>query len=215
MVDVSLAMEILSGHYSVDRRTTLNRMRENPDPFKVLIGCLVSINIKDEVTDAILEVLFGEVNNFQDIIKMKKSRLEKILYNARYRKVKAAILKEVSYEILERFNGKVPETRDELLSLNGVGPKTCNLVLNFAFGKKVIPVDSNTIRISNRLGWIESQNADSVEEMLVRELEDEFIKEANAIFMLHGKHTCVPMSPYCSKCPVSLVCKMIGVDKSR
>jgi endonuclease-3 len=65
------------------------------------------------------------------------------------------------------------------------------------------------------LGWIESKKADEVEEMLIEELEDEFIKDANAIFMLHGKNTCVPMSPHCSKCPVSLVCRRVGVNKSR
>lgn len=215
MVDISEVMEVMQGHYDQDRRTTLNRMRKKPDPFKVLIGCLVSINIKDEVTDAILDVLFGEVSNFQDIVDMRKSKLEKILYNARYRKVKAARLKEVSKDIINRFDGKVPSDRESLLSLKGVGPKTCNLVLNFAFNKKVIPVDSNTIRISNRVGWIDSKNADHVEEMLVEELEDEFVQEANAIFMLHGKNTCVPMSPHCSNCPISLVCKRVGVKTSR
>ena len=215
MVDVSEVMEVMQGHYDLDRRTTLNRMRKKPDPFKVLIGCLVSINIKDEVCDKILDELFSKVNGFQDVINIDSNELESILYNARYRKVKAARLKEVSKQIMQEYNGKVPNNRDNLLSIKGIGPKTCNIVLAFAFGKKVIPVDSNTIRISNRLGWIDSKKAKDVENMLVEELEDEFIKDVNAVFMLHGKNTCVPMSPYCSKCPVSLVCRRVGVDKSR
>ena len=215
MVDVSEVMEVMQGHYDLDRRTTLNRMRKKPDPFKVLIGCLVSINIKDEVCDKILEELFSKVNGFQDVIDIDSNELESILYNARYRKVKAARLKEVSKQIMQEYNGKVPNDRDNLLSIKGIGPKTCNIVLAFAFGKKVIPVDSNTIRISNRLGWIDSKKANDVENMLIEELENEFIKDANAIFMLHGKNICVPMSPYCSKCPVSLVCRRVGVDKSR
>ena len=215
MVDVSEVMEVMQGHYDLDRRTTLNRMRKKPDPFKVLIGCLVSINIKDEICDKILEELFSKVNGFQDVIDIDSNELESILYNARYRKVKAARLKEVSKQIIQEYNGKVPNDRDNLLSIKGIGPKTCNIVLAFAFGKKVIPVDSNTIRISNRLGWIDSKKANDVENMLIEELENEFIKDANAIFMLHGKNICVPMSPYCSKCPVSLVCRRVGVDKSR
>lgn len=215
MVDVSEVMEVMQGHYDLDRRTTLNRMRKKPDPFKVLIGCLVSINIKDEVCDKILEELFSKVNGFQDVIDIDSNELESILYNARYRKVKAARLKEVSKQIIQEYNGKVPNDRDNLLSIKGIGPKTCNIVLAFAFGKKVIPVDSNTIRISNRLGWIDSKKANDVENMLIEELENEFIKDANAVFMLHGKNICVPMSPYCSKCPVSLVCRRVGVDKSR
>jgi len=215
MVEISEVMEVMQGHYDLDKRTTLNRMRKKPDSFKVLIGCLVSINIKDEVTDSILDVLFKKVKNFQDVLDIATDELEGLLYNSRYRRVKAERLKEVSRDIIKRFEGKVPNDRESLLSLKGVGPKTCNLVLNFAFGEKVIPVDSNTIRISNRLGWSKSKKADEVEVMLVEELEDEFIQEANAIFMLHGKNTCVPMSPHCSKCPVSLVCKRVGVKKSR
>jgi len=215
MVEISEVMEVMRGHYDQDRRTTLNRMRKKPDPFQVLIGCLVSINIRDEVTDSILNVLFKKVKNFKDVLKISSEELEELLYNSRYRRVKAARLKEVSHDIIERFEGKVPSDRESLLSLNGVGPKTCNLVLNFAFGEKVIPVDSNTIRISNRMGWIKSKKANDVEAMLVEELEDEFIQEANSIFMLHGKHVCVSMSPHCSKCPVSLVCKRVGVEKSR
>tara|TARA_Y100000034_G_scaffold134483_1_gene203049 strand:+ start:586 stop:1233 length:648 start_codon:yes stop_codon:yes gene_type:complete len=215
MVDASEILEVLQEHYSEEELTTLNGMRKKPDPFKVLIGCLVSINIKDEVCDKILEELFGKVNSFQDVTDIDNDELERILYNSRYRRVKAARLKDVSRDILDRFNGKVPNTKEELLSIKGIGPKTCNLVLNFAFGQNKIPVDSNTIRISNRIGWIDSKNAGEVEEMLVDELDDDFIKEANAIFMLHGKNTCVPMSPYCSRCPVSGVCRRVGVDKSR
>jgi endonuclease-3 len=215
MVDASEILEVLQEHYSEEELTTLNGMRENPDPFKVLIGCLVSINIKDNVTNIILEELFNQAKNFQEIIDIPTKQLERILYNSRFRKVKAARLKDVSKDIITRFKGKVPNNKTDLLSIKGVGPKTCNLVLNFAFGQNKIPVDSNTIRISNRLGWIESKKADEIEEMLVEELEDEFIKDVNAVFMLHGKNTCVPMSPHCSKCPVSLACRRVGVNKSR
>ncbi|MAG02313.1 hypothetical protein CMI42_03170 [Candidatus Pacearchaeota archaeon] len=213
--NISEILKILESHYSDEVRTTLNRMRENPDPFKILIGCLVSINIKDDVTDKILEELFERVGNFEDIIDMDLSELEDMLYLARYRKVKAARLKSVSKEIIEKFDGEVPDDKDKLLSINGIGPKTCNVVLCFAFGKNAIPVDSNTIRIANRLGWIDSDKHNEVEELLVDSLEGESLRGANALFMLHGKSTCVPVSPFCSGCPVSLECLRVGVEKSR
>lgn len=215
MVDASEVLEVLQEHYSDEELTTLNGMRDKPDPFKVLIGCLVSINIKDEVTNIILDELFSQVSNFQDILDISTKKLEKILWNSRYRKVKAARLKDVSKDILTRFKGEVPKTEEELLSIKGIGPKTCNLVLNFAFGQNKIPVDSNTIRISNRIGWVDSNKADDVENLLVEELDDDFLKEANAVFMLHGKNICVSMSPFCSKCPVNGVCKRVGVERSR
>tara|TARA_Y100000310_G_scaffold273687_1_gene289284 strand:- start:2573 stop:3220 length:648 start_codon:yes stop_codon:yes gene_type:complete len=215
MVDASEILEVLQEHYSEEELTTLNGMRKKPDPFKVLIGCLVSINIKDDVTNIILEELFNQAKDFQDILDISTKQLEKILYNSRYRRVKAARLKEVSREVLDRFGGKVPKKEEDLLSIRGIGPKTCNLVLNFAFGQNRIPVDSNTVRISNRIGWIDSKKASEVEGMLVDELDEDFLKEANAVFMLHGKNICVSVSPHCSKCPVSLVCKRVGVKKSR
>ena len=213
--NISEVMSILKDYFSVDRKTTLNRMRENPDAFKILIGCLVSINIKDEVTDKILKELFSKANSFQEIIDIDNGELEHILYLARYRKIKAARLKSVSNEILERFGGRVPSNGEDLLSIKGVGPKTCNVVLSFAFNKNVIPVDSNTLRIANRFGWIETGKHNEVEKLLVDSLDGDGLRGANALFMLHGKNICVPISPFCSKCPVFDYCQRVGVDKNR
>lgn len=215
MVDVFEVMDRLSGHYSVDRRTTLNRMRENPDPFKVLIGCLVSINIRDEVCEEILDVLFGKVNSFQDIIDMDTEELEDILYNARYRKVKAGRLKDVSRQVLSDFEGKVPDTAEELLSIKGIGPKTCNVVRAFAFGHKVIPVDTNVHRIFNRIGLIETDKVEDTESELLKVIPDKYVEDVNGIAMMHGKDVCVPVSPFCSKCVIASICEKKGVERDR
>ena len=213
--NISKIMEILMNHFSLDRKTTLNRMRENPDPYKVLIGCIVSINIKDAVTEKILEELFKKVSSFQDMINIDIEELEKMLYLARYRRVKAARLKSISKEILEKFDGKVPENKENLLSIKGIGPKTANVVLNFAYNQPVIPIDSNTIRIVNRLGWINGKNPEKTEKMLIENLDENNLKNANAVFMLHGKNICTPVSPFCSRCPINEFCPKIGVINSR
>ncbi len=208
-------IEILENHFTLDRKTTLNRMRENPNPYKVLIGCIVSINIRDVITEKILEELFGKASSFQDIIEMDIRELEKMLYLARYRRIKAARLKSVSKEILERFDGKVPSNKEDLLSIKGIGPKTANVVLNFAYNQPVIPIDSNTIRIANRLGWNNGKNPEKTEKILIENLDKNNLKNANAVFMLHGKNICTPVSPFCSKCPVKEYCPKIGVINSR
>ena len=213
--NIKKTLNILQNHFNLERKTTLNRMREEKNPFKILIGCLVSINIRDKVTEKILDELFSKVNSFDDIIDLDIKELEKILYLARYRKIKARRLKEVSKEILERFNGKVPDNKEDLLSIKGIGPKTANVVLAFAFNKPFIPVDSNTIRISNRLGWTSSKNPLEVEKLLVDNLDKDYLKDANAVFMLHGKNICVPSSPFCNKCPVEKYCMKIGVERNR
>lgn len=214
-IEIKNFMEILKEHFKSDKKTTLNRLRENPDAFKILIGCIVSINIKDEVTEKILDELFKKADSFQKIIDMNVEELENILYLARYRKIKANTLKSISREIIQRFNGNVPNTKEELLSIRRIGPKTANVVLNFAFNKSCIPIDSNTLRIANRIGWIKTQKHEEVENLLIKSLDDEMLKNANAIFMLHGKNICVPVSPFCSKCPVSNYCMKVGVLKSR
>lgn len=212
---ISEMMNLLKNHFNHERKTTLNRMREEKDPFKILIGCLVSINIKDEVTEKILNELFSKVNSFDDIINMNTQELEETLYLARYRKVKTERLKSISKEILERFNGEVPNNKLDLLSIKGIGNKTANVVLNFAFNKPFIPIDSNTLRISNRLGWNNTKNPEEVEKFLVENLNEDFLRETNALFMLHGKKICVPISPFCSRCPVEKYCMKVGVEKSR
>ena len=212
---VNDTLQILKKHFHNERKTTLNRLRVEKDPFKILIGCIVSINIKDEVTEKILEALFLRIKNFGDIIAIPTEELEEMLYLARYRRVKAATLKSISREIIERFNGRVPSTKEELLSIKGIGGKTANVVLNFAYDLPYIPVDSNTVRITNRLGWIATDKNEEVEKLLVENLESNFLKEANALFMLHGTTICVPVSPFCSRCPVERICRKIDIKNER
>lgn len=214
-MEIKETIRILRNYFDNNRRTTLNRMRIKKDPYKILIGCLVSINIKDEVTEKILEELFSRANSFKEILEIDDTELERILYLARYRKVKANALKSVSREILERFDGIVPENREDLLSIKNIGPKTASLVLSFAYNKKALPVDSNTTRIVNRMGITNKKKAEEIEKILLEKLDDELIKDANAIFMLHGKNICVPVKPFCSKCPIEKYCMKIGVEKSR
>jgi endonuclease III len=210
-------METLEKHYHYTERTTLNRMRaeKNPDPYKILMSCLLSLRVKDEVTEKISQELFSIADTPEGILKIPTKKLEKIIFSSGHYHKKAATLKHVSKVILENYGGKVPSSREELLSIKGIGPKTANIVLNFAFGKLVIPVDVNVHRIVNRLGWVQTKQAEKTELALNEILPKKYWREFNGIFVLFGKTICVPVSPFCSKCPINQLCPKISVEKTR
>jgi len=212
---ISKVMKILEKYYKYKERTTLNRMRKKPNAFKILISCLLSLRTRDENTEKVVKKLFFVAKTPKQILKLPIKKLEKLIYSSGYYKNKARTLKHVSKEILKRFKGKVPNSEQELISIKGIGRKTCNIVRGFAFNKLVIPVDVNVHRISNRLGWVKTKNADKTELKLKEILLKKYWRKLNALFILHGKTICQPISPFCSKCPIRKYCKRTEVKKSR
>jgi len=207
-------MQILEKHFDYTERTTLNRMRKNPDAFKILISCLISLRTRDENTEKVTKKLFEIASTPEEIANMNTRKLEKIIFSSGHYRKKARTLKHVSQVILEH-NGKVPDRKEELLSIKGIGPKTANIVLGFAYGQLVIPVDANIHRIVNRLGWVQTKTAEKTEKELEKILPKKYWREFNGIFILFGRAICVPISPKCSICPVNEYCPKIGVIKSR
>jgi endonuclease-3 len=213
--NLSKTMDILEKELHYKKRTTLNRMRKKPDAFKILISCLLSLRARDEMTEKISEELFRVADTPKKILKMPTVELERIVFSSGHYKKKAQALKHVSKELLKRFDGKVPDTREELLSIKGIGPKTANIVLNFAFAKPVLPIDTHCHRIPNRLGWVKTKTPEQTEFELEKILPEKYWYEFNGVFVLFGRTICTPISPFCSKCPVSKYCKKIGVTKWR
>ncbi len=208
-------LEILYKKYPSSSQTTLNRMREKPDAFKVLIACLLSLRARDENTEKVSKQLFEVADTPEKILKLSMKKLEKLIFSSGHYHKKARVLKSVSKEILERFEGKVPDTKEELLSMKGVGPKTANIVLAFAFDKVVIPVDTHCHRIPNRLNWVKTKTAEKTEIELEKIIPQKYKKEFNAVFVQFGRDICQPISPWCSKCPIEKYCEKINVQKRR
>lgn len=210
-------MNILERHFHYIERTTLNRMRkdENKDPFKILISCLLSLRTKDETTEKVSNELFKIVDSPEKILRIPLPRLEGLIYSTGHFHKKALILKHVSRELITRFNSKVPNTKEELLSIKGIGPKTANIVLNFAFNQPTLPIDTHCHRIPNRLGWIRTKNPEQTEKELEKILPEKYWFEFNGIFVLFGKTICQPVSPFCSRCPVRKYCPRVEVKISR
>lgn len=208
-------MEELKRLYPSTDKTTLNRMRTKPDPFKVLISCLLSLRARDGNTEKVSKKLFEVVNTPEQLVKIPIPKLEKIIFSSGHYKKKARVLHSVSNELITRFNSKVPDKKDELLSIKGIGPKTANIVLAFAFNKPVIPVDTHVHRIPNRLGWVQTKKPEQTEQELMKILPKIYWADVNAIFVQFGRDICQPVSPKCSTCPINKYCKKRGIIRSR
>lgn len=214
--NIPIIMSILEKHFNYTERTTLNRMRqEKTDPFKILISCLLSLRSRDETTEKISKELFEIADSPEKISKIPLKKLEGIIYSTGHYHKKAMTLKYGSKELIERFNSKVPENKEDLMSIKGIGPKTANIVLNFAFNQPYIPVDIHCHRIPNRLGWVRTKTAEKTEQELIRILPKQYWFEFNGIFVLFGRTICTPVSPRCSICPIRRYCPRIDVLKSR
>ena len=208
-------MKILPKVYSSNEKTTLNRMRKKPDAFKILISCLLSLRTQDKNTEKASRQLYEVANTPQEIVSLKIEKLEKLIFSSGHYKKKARVLQSVSNDLIQRFNSKVPSTKEELLSIKGIGPKTANIVLAFAYGQDVLPIDTHCHRIPNRLGWVKTKTPEQTEKELEKVLPKKYWKEFNAIFVQFGQTLCQPISPWCSKCPISKYCPRIGVERSR
>jgi len=213
--NISESMESLEKQFHFTERTTLNRMRKKPDAFKILISCLLSLRTQDKNTEKASNSLFAVADTPRGILKIPQKKLEKLIFSSGHYKKKARVLKEVSNIIIKKYNGKVPNNKEELLSIKGIGPKTANIVLSFAFGKQVLPIDTHCHRIPNRLGWVKTKNPEQTEKELEKILPKKYWNEFNGMFVLFGKTICKPISPLCSQCPIKKNCKQIGVGKRR
>lgn len=212
---ISEIMKILSKIYFSNERTTLNRMRGKPDAFRILISCLLSLRARDENTEKVSKKLFEVADTPREILNLPIVKLENLIFSSGHYRKKARVLQHVSKVLLGKFKGKVPETKEELLSIKGIGSKTANIVLAFAFGKSVLPIDTHCHRVPNRLGWVRTKTPEKTEKELEKILPEKYWNEFNAIFVQFGREICTPISPKCSICPVNKFCKKVGVEKFR
>ncbi|MFH1291067.1 MAG: endonuclease III [archaeon] len=212
---ISKIMSILEKHFGQNSLTTLNRMKGKSDAFKILIACLLSLRTRDENTEKVCKKLFAVANTPEQISKLPLPKLEKLIFSSGHYKKKARILKHISKTLIKKFNSNVPNDKEKLLSIKGIGPKTANIVLAFAYGKSVLPIDTHCHRIPNRLGWVKTKTPEQTEKELEKILPKKYWNKFNGIFVLFGKKICQPISPWCSKCPIEKDCPKIGVNRNR
>ena len=176
------------------------------DPFKILISTILSARTRDSNTKLATKRLFSKFPTPKLIAKADLEELEDLVKVSGFYKVKAARIKEVSKMLINKYNGEVPDNFGELINLPGVGAKTANCVLVYAFKVPAIPVDTHVHRISNRLGWVNTRNPDSTEEALKKKLPKELWINVNRLFVRFGQQICLPNRPKCDICPINECC---------
>ena len=194
--------------YAIKGEAHLDQLaRKKQDPFKILISTILSARTRDSNTEEATKTLFNKYSTPECIANADVEELEKLIYKAGFYKVKAARIKEVSRLIKEEFDSVVPDDFEDLISLPGVGAKTANCVLVYAFKTPAIPVDTHVHRIPNRLGWIKTKKPEETEKELKKIIpKDQWIR-VNRVFVRFGQEICLPNRPKCNLCPISSTCK--------
>jgi endonuclease-3 len=185
------------------------------DPYLILISCLLSLRAKDAMTIHVCRKLFARARTPWQMVALARPELEKLVYQSGFYKNKARAVHNVSVEIIESYGGKVPQSKDALLAMKGVGPKTANLVVSLAFGQPEICVDTHVHRISNRLGLVHAKKVEDTEAALRMILPKKYWIEWNKLLVMWGQNVCTPQSPWCRRCAVRQWCKRVGVTKIR
>lgn len=191
------------------RLTALEDLHKNEsgDPFKILIGTILSSRTRDENTTKALIRLFKRYKGAKDISKANPEDIKKEISCVGFYNVKAIRIKEVAKIIEDKFQGKVPDKEEELLKLPGVGRKTANCVLVYAFQKSAIPVDTHVHRISNRLGLVNTKTPQETEKEMIKYVDKKYWIKLNSIFVRYGQNICLPLRPKCNHCSLRNMCE--------
>jgi endonuclease-3 len=181
------------------------------DPYQVLIGCIISLRTKDEVTIPACQRLFAKAATPQAMVRLDIETIRQLIYPAGFYKTKATTIQQASQVLLDEFDGQTPSTIDELLTLKGVGRKTANLVVGLGYGLPAICVDTHVHRISNRLGYVATKTPDETEMALRAKLPQELWSTINWVMVRHGQECCKPIGARCDVCPIEKYCPKIEV----
>jgi len=212
MSDVEKVIKLLAEEY--DRTFFLPREKSN-DPYYVLISCILSQRTKDEVTYLAANRLFKLAKTPKQMLKLPLNKVERTIFPVGFYRTKAKRIKEVSKELLKKYDGAVPNQMEDLLKLKGVGRKTAGIVLTHAYNIPALPIDTHCHRIPNRLGWIKTKTPEETEIRLMKMVPKRYWLELNELLVKHGQQICKPISPFCSKCIIRKYCRRVGVNKSR
>ena len=185
------------------------------DPFQVLIGTLLSARTQDATTAAASRRLFAVARTPKKMAALTVKQIERLIYPVSFYRHKARHVRATCRILVDRFNGRVPQTMDELLTLPGVGRKTANLVLILAFKSvRNICVDTHVHRISNRLGWVKTASPDETEQALYSSTAPRWWPIINLYLVTWGQNVCRPVYPRCGDCVISRWCPRIGVVRT-
>ena len=185
------------------------------DPFRVLVACLLSLRTQDTTTGPAAARLFAVAATPAAMLRLTPRAIERLIYPVGFYRTKARVILGICRDLVERFGGRVPDDIDALLTLKGVGRKTANLVVTVGYGRPGICVDTHVHRISNRLGYVRTRTPEHTEAALRARLPRRYWIGYNDLLVAFGQNVCTPISPRCSTCPISALCRRVGVTASR
>ena len=177
-------------------------------PFQLLVAVCLSAQCTDERVNLTTPALFNRCKSIEDFANIDLTELEELIHPCGFYKNKAKNIKKCANQILEDFDGKVPQNMDDLISLAGVGRKSANVIMLEVFGNAVgIAVDTHCKRISNRIGLSNEKDPSKIEQDLLKQIDQKDYKDVNHLFIWHGRYTCKSQKPLCEKCTLKQFCK--------
>ncbi len=177
------------------------------DPFRVLVGTILSQRTRDEMTEKATDQLFARYGDPQALAAADTAEVERLIRPVGFYRQKTPQIQRVSRILVERYGGRVPSTYEELMDLPQVGSKTANCVLVYGFGIPRIPVDTHVHRVSNRLGLVTTKTPEKTEAVLMATLPRRYWLAVNELFIEFGKDVCRPVGPRCEACSFTSFCR--------
>lgn len=183
---------------------------EHRNPFELLIATILSAQCTDVRVNQITRGLFAQADTPQAFLALGEDKVRELIRGCGLFNNKAANIMAACREIVEKHGGKVPDKREDLEALPGVGRKTANVVLSNAFGVPAIAVDTHVFRVANRIGLSQAVNPAKTEEQLMQAIPEPRWSHAHHLLIFHGRNLCKARNPQCAKCPVAPGCKFFG-----
>ena len=180
------------------------------NPYTLLVAVLLSAQATDVGVNKATPALFAAAETPEKMVKLGEDKIRDHIKTIGLFNTKAKNIYKMSQILIDEHNSEVPQDRDILVTLPGVGRKTANVVLSMAFGIPTIAVDTHIFRVSNRTGLAKGKNVDQVEAKLEKIVPDEFKFHAHHWMILHGRYICKARKPDCGKCPVYDLCAFKG-----
>jgi endonuclease-3 len=194
--------KLLAREYGAEGLTEL----KYTNPYTLLVSVMLSAQATDVGVNRATVELFRVAQSPEEMLKLGFERLRELIGSINYKNTKAKHIIEMSQRLVDRFNGQVPGSREELLTLEGVGQKTANIILNVVFGVPTIAVDTHVFRVSNRLGIVKAKNVKEAEKQLLEVIPQKYLAQTNNFLVLFGRRQCRALKPLCESCFLRKYC---------
>lgn len=180
---------------------------EYSSPFTLLVAVVLSAQATDKSVNIATRKLYKVADTPQKILALGEEGLIEYIKSIGLYRSKAKHVIELCKKLISDFNGEVPRSREQLMSLSGVGRKTANVVLNVVWGEHTMPVDTHLLRICPKIGLAEGDTPEKVEQSLLKRIPDKYMEHAHHWLILHGRYVCTARNPKCEECVISDLCK--------